>query len=386
MSFLINLIIKILKSEFQRLERKTEKLNKKIEKLKNKKGLFEKKKAQMRVLKDIFIEPKKDIKWEEKESKHSSSEVEKEPKKYSQKIIEYPIYLPRHSKETKEECIELYKSGLSVIEISKKKGIPQQTIYKWITKEGIVRFPRSRYSKETKEECIELYKSGLSVIEISRKKGIPEKTLEKWITKEGIAPPPKYSKETKEECIELYKSGLSVIEISKKKGIPQQTIYKWITKEGIAPPPKYSKETKEECIELYKSGLSVIEISRKKGIPKKTIYNWVKTDEVVSPKKSGAEIKIKIEKDNKIQLSKEETEKKNLSNLLNKKKKDFQLTIDDPTDKFSKWNFPIGSIKERCLYLYFDQKKTCAQIERITGVSFRTIYKWVKEDKYFKKI
>ena len=211
-----------------------------------------------------------------------------------------------YSQETKDEVIELFKSGMKVSQIAKELEIPASNIHDWV-------YP---YKKEIdqkrqkiKDQAIEMFKSGISVIKIAEELKIPEQTVSNWLHpyKEDIPIQRPYSQETKDEVIELFKSGMKISQIAKELEIPASNIHSWVHpyKEDIQIRQPYSQETKDKVIELFKSGMKIPQIAKELEIPARTISRWISPyqdikDRAIKMYKSGVSV-VKIAK--KLNLS-----------------------------------------------------------------------------------
>ena len=122
-------------------------------------------------------------------------------------------------------------------------------------------------------EALELNKNGLSIMEISRKIGIPKTNLQKFFSYYGIDSNKKhFCKYDKNEIFKLNDAGLSMAEISKETGAGYHSIYSVLDRSGKSINKSDVYYDYDEIRKLAKEGYTVKEISKTIGIPKKYLY------------------------------------------------------------------------------------------------------------------
>jgi hypothetical protein len=116
-----------------------------------------------------------------------------------------PHYVPK-CKLTHEEyqnCIDEYLTGLSIIDISKKLNISAGKVRYVITKEEIARGRHETTTcnptKEERDECINLYKLGISMRKIEHGIGISRNSIRKLLTDEGLYQPPEITRYSQDD-------------------------------------------------------------------------------------------------------------------------------------------------------------------------------------------
>lgn len=174
----------------------------------------------------------------------------------------------KKSKENIEEIINLYKSGLTRIQISKIKNISRHTVGV-ILKENNVQ----KDSKISIQEIINLYNTGLSCKQIEKTAELSSDIIRKILKENNITlrSNSKKSKLNEEEIRDLYEKGKSIKEISKLAGVSVNSIRYKIKKEIKIIKKEKSKIPIEKIIKLYKNGKSISEIAKISDISPPTV-------------------------------------------------------------------------------------------------------------------
>jgi len=145
--------------------------------------------------------------------------------------------------------VELWKSGLSPVQIGRELGVSNHTVVSWSEKAAEL-YGAERWAEITKAreetviqnefgEFIELYQQGLENIEMADRMGIDRKTVGRIRDRaETVLSPKRWARITavREEAIlqnrfgsfvELYEKGLSLTEIGDELGVWQRTVSTW---------------------------------------------------------------------------------------------------------------------------------------------------------------
>lgn len=178
-------------------------------------------------------------------------------------------------KPTKEELNDLYnKQKLTTYQIGDLLGYPQQTISKWLIKEGLNR----QINKPTRNELETMYTiEQLTCRQIAKKLGVAASSIKNWLREYDIerrqgAGLAYHGKEipTREKLYNLvHVEHMSYEEIGKIYGIDKAAIPHWMEKYDIPKPRVWdtrlkgdtrTKPSREELAALYDSGLSLTAI------------------------------------------------------------------------------------------------------------------------------
>jgi hypothetical protein len=140
-----------------------------------------------------------------------------------------------------DEAIKLYEEGKSSTDIAKSTGISATVILRTIKNRGIPIKTQLDYlglSPVDKNKAIEMYASGLSSIEISKKLGVVKQTILNWVSSSGLqirtnAESHGITEDKINQAIELYKTGISLKEVGKNIGVDATTVHRWVKEAGI---------------------------------------------------------------------------------------------------------------------------------------------------------
>lgn len=178
-------------------------------------------------------------------------------------------------KPTREELDDLYnRQGLTTYQIADKLGFAQQTISKWLIKEGLNR----QVNKPTRDELDAMYTiEKLTCRQIATRTGFSPSAIKKWLKEYGIERRSGvglayHGKEipTREKLYNLiHVERKSYREIGEIYGIDGSAVPHWIKKYDI-PRPNF-KPSREELSALYGSGLSLTAIGDMFGFSWQTI-------------------------------------------------------------------------------------------------------------------
>lgn len=192
---------------------------------------------------------------------------------YEEKLIskQIPQSIPK-------EAIDQYVEGKAIVDIARSFGITSNVLNHHITRNNI-RIRRNIVSKENIEEMTELYKSGLSIEEISERMNFSYSTINKHLGKQNF----KRNRSTKvtevdvKNIIKMKKSGMSMVKISEITGFAQTTIKRHLTKNGISV-KKYHMNGLEifEILDMLSKGISIKRIAKKTGRCEATIIDLAK--------------------------------------------------------------------------------------------------------------
>ncbi|MCL5009491.1 MAG: helix-turn-helix domain-containing protein [Candidatus Parvarchaeota archaeon] len=130
-----------------------------------------------------------------------------------------------YTEQEKAKVRALIENGLSKRKASQILGIPHSTIWRWGYPST---FKNKTYPKETKEEAIKLYKSGLSRIQISIKLGVGMRALNHWLGKSRDGREFKvYPTELRQKARQLARSGVPKFEIANILHVCHATVIRW---------------------------------------------------------------------------------------------------------------------------------------------------------------
>ncbi|MCL4376189.1 hypothetical protein M1558_01715 [Candidatus Parvarchaeota archaeon] len=130
-----------------------------------------------------------------------------------------------YTEQEKARVRALIENGLSKRKASQILSIPHSTIWRWGYPST---FKNKTYPKETKEEAIKLYKSGLSRIQISIKLGVGMRALNRWLGKGRDGREFKvYSAELRQKARQMARRGVPKFEIPNILHVSHPTVIRW---------------------------------------------------------------------------------------------------------------------------------------------------------------
>ena len=103
--------------------------------------------------------------------------------------------------EEKVKAIELYRSGLSGVEVGRKVGASAYSVRYWAKAAGVLRGPgghprprtkprrtvgKKNYPPEEKARAIELYRGGLSAAQVAKRVGVSAYSVRQWAARFGV--------------------------------------------------------------------------------------------------------------------------------------------------------------------------------------------------------
>ena len=198
--------------------------------------------------------------------------------KYKEK---YDIQIQQsHLKKQRAEAIEMFMSGIVIMEIAKKLKRPRRTISNWVRP---YRENLKQMRQELRNKAIEMSQSGISTREIAKKLKTPRTTVSYWLflhnKKNNVKIRQSYDKYKKQEAIEMFKSGMSLSEISKRLKVHRNTVSNWLYpyRNITQTRQKYSQEQREQAIKMViEDHTKEEETAEKLGIPLGTLFTWIR--------------------------------------------------------------------------------------------------------------
>lgn len=200
----------------------------------------------------------------------------------------YRAAVKRNSTITKEQILELHKSGKKYTEILKELGVSEDVYNTLLAKYGIVTDymrEKKNIAEITKERLQGLIQNGLPVKKICEELNIPERTYSRLLDKFGILTGRKAAKKhiasiTGEMIQGLLDKGCSKPEICERLKINDSMFYRLLKRFNI----KYNylhnahevKIPKARLEELANSGKTTEEIAKELGIAVTTFHEKVK--------------------------------------------------------------------------------------------------------------
>jgi len=195
-------------------------------------------------------------------------------------------------KPSKEELDDLYnKQGLTTYQMADLFGCRQQTVSKWLIKEGLNR----QINRPTHDEMNTMYTlEKMTTRQIAEKTGFSPSAIKKWLREYGIERRPDsiglayHGKEppTRDDLYRLvHTEHKSYQEIGAIYGIDKTAIPHWMEKHGIPKPTPWdtrykgkrpTKPSREELSALYESGLSLTAIGDSFGFSWSTMRSLCK--------------------------------------------------------------------------------------------------------------
>lgn len=178
---------------------------------------------------------------------------------------------PRHIK-------ELYQSGTSLPEIAEQYNVNPLKIRRIID-----RLPERKLSRDL--NIVNMYKKGMSPLNIAKKLGLSDTTIYAVLREQGISLPPprtRTKEETEDRIIDLKQQGYTVPQISKNVGVSVRTIQRIFSRRGLRFKEVYSDQLtpmeQQEIARLYQEeGLSYRQIAKKLNTTTNRVMKAIKS-------------------------------------------------------------------------------------------------------------
>jgi DNA-binding CsgD family transcriptional regulator len=182
------------------------------------------------------------------------------------------------------ECIKLYESGKTIVEVANIVGVRKDIVYRGIRNRTNMRKSGKEGPNETQIlECVELYEKGFSLEKIGKLFGFSIQTIHNNIrnlTEMRKASEKIFDEEQIEKCVSLYENGKSLKYIGELMGVSQTTVNSYIKdKIKIRKPYKetyFNEEHLLEFIKLYEDGKTLKQISKLTGFEKNFIHEKIR--------------------------------------------------------------------------------------------------------------
>ncbi|MEM7760242.1 MAG: hypothetical protein AAF298_19255 [Cyanobacteria bacterium P01_A01_bin.40] len=189
-----------------------------------------------------------------------------------------------YSGSVKRRCVEMFELGYSLTQIQKFTGVESVVELRHLLRDSGIYKSAKDYSKKQKQQCLDLYLSGKTPLEIEEEMRISGFAIYKWIHSSGISRPHKtrYSQEQEERALSMYVEGKSYSKIKSATGIPAHRVNKLAKEKKVkrkrqpkaGRPAVYSKEVKQTCLDLLAEGKTAMQIEQLVGVSAGQIRMW----------------------------------------------------------------------------------------------------------------
>jgi transposase-like protein len=212
--------------------------------------------------------------------------IDPDSKRGMTKISPPQLSLP-YSEEVKQRCVSMFKLGYSLTQIKEFTGVESVVeLRHWLKDSGIYKSAKN-YSQEQKQQCLDLYLSGKTPLEIENKMKISGFVISTWIHSSGIPTKPKkayYSDEQEKLAISMYVEGKSYSRINSATGIPPHRVNELAKQKKVkrkrqpkaGRPAVYSEEVKQTCLDLLAESKTPMQIEQLMGVSAGQIRLWQK--------------------------------------------------------------------------------------------------------------
>ncbi len=192
-----------------------------------------------------------------------------------------------YSESVKRRCAEMFELGYSLTQIKQFTGVESVVeLRHWLKDSGIYKSAKD-YSIEQKQQCLDLYLSGKTPLEIEEEMRVSGFVISSWIHSSGIATRPYktlYSQEQEERALSMYVEGKSYSKIKSATGIPPHRVdelakdkkVKRKKQPSAGRPAVYSAEVKQTCLDLLAEGKTPMQIEQLMGVNAGSIRQWHK--------------------------------------------------------------------------------------------------------------
>ena len=205
-------------------------------------------------------------------------------------LAHHPTISPAH----RAEIIDLFKTGLTSVEISEQLGIPVKHVggvRGSLTRKGILEPTnfKTAYTPEMTQLIIEMANKGVCLREISAATGRSLQSLSRkctYLRNEGLLETVpcvhllknQVPQETKDTILRLLREGRSSYEIAKELDLPVSRVAAFrssFVKCGLLPlmQPKFSREIRERMFYFFEEGHSCRSVADKLRLPVSSVRN-----------------------------------------------------------------------------------------------------------------
>ncbi|OUP87202.1 hypothetical protein B5F04_08800 [Limosilactobacillus reuteri] len=205
-----------------------------------------------------------------------------------------------------KEAVDLYKSGVSVKELSEKYNYSDTHIRNKLKEQGIKLNGNIVMTKERTFEAVSMYNQGIPVKEIADKMSVSTTSVRDALIREGVYKKKQFFSIPREEwnvVTQKIKDGYTIKELAKEYNTSESAFDNYINKNNINPSKRLllSEEEKKKIVELHNTGFNTVEIGNKLGRSDSTIGRYLISigyeNEGNSMKKADKQIAFKLYRD-----------------------------------------------------------------------------------------
>lgn len=304
-------------------------------------------------------------------------------------------------KELEKEIIEEYLKSTLIEDIMEKFNTSHTVINRILNENNIekrktTRDEVDRRLENVESDVIEMHKNDVPLLEISRKKNIPDTVVRYIIKKNNLEyrhKPPTFissDPELQKKAEELYLQNIPNKEIASRLNIGTDTLnyilnQRGVKKKRLALTDNERSQRSKEITDLFKSGVNLLDIAKKYGMT----YNGVR--KIVQRDPTYDDFLVKREENKQPTLSKEDKERKRI--IEAKKNRDLLSKVLELKER-SLSNREIGrqlGISHKVVKTYLDIKnlewETIENINngKLNMVVFTNPKKWIDIRDYVDK-
>lgn len=207
------------------------------------------------------------------------------------------------------KVLELREKGLSLRAIAKELNISPSTVFHYTNR---------LLKTSKKQEVIDLYKSGMRIVDIANKLGLKSSGVQYHL--KGIDKRPVKKMDVATEARKLIDQGMSLKDILSTLKISLRTYYKYVKGSNFVPKSSLSQETIDLIVNLRLLGMKYKDISKDLNVPLHSVLKHARGLNVVHkrPRKEGY-IKVNkvYSKDRVVELRNQGMDAKRISEKLN---------------------------------------------------------------------
>ena len=190
-----------------------------------------------------------------------------------------------YSESVKRRCVSLYQLGYSLTQIKQFTGVGSVVeLRNWLKEEGIYK-SAEEYSPQQKQQCLELYLSEKTPLEIEEQMRISGFVISKWVCSSGIPTRPRkvhYSQEQQDLALSMYVEGESHSKIKSATSIPAHRVDELAKQKKVkrkrlpssGRPPVHSSEVKKACLDMLDRGKTPLQVEQLMGVSVSHIREW----------------------------------------------------------------------------------------------------------------
>jgi transposase len=166
-----------------------------------------------------------------------------------------------------EKVLALHAQQANISEIGRQVGVHHSTVGEWLRQEGLApiyaqadtdRLDVRRERDTKRQEVLDLYLGGMSIVDISKKTGTNKSSINRWVSKAGVRSEGGYylrQAQGAEDAVRLYtEDRLSIAEIMVRLGANHSLVRDWLLAAGVQIRSSWEQRTEESKVAFTEQG------------------------------------------------------------------------------------------------------------------------------------